>query len=104
MARRRGVELGRLPRSCTPAARSKASHTIAGPSRPSQATHDSRLDERHFAPTRTLPRPGGAWTCDDSPPEDIAAAIAEETDRVVKYRDVEADGSTTAAKRIAHLL
>ncbi len=41
---------------------------------------------------------------DDSPPEDIAAAIAEETDRVVKYRDVEADGSTTAAKRITALL
>jgi hypothetical protein len=41
---------------------------------------------------------------DDSPPEDIAAAIAEETDRAVTYRDVETDGAATAAKRIADLL
>ena len=41
---------------------------------------------------------------DDTKPADIAAAIAEETDRVVTYRDVETDGATSAAKRIANLL
>jgi predicted glycosyltransferase len=41
---------------------------------------------------------------DDSPPEQIAAAIAEEIDREVAYRDVETDGAAKAALRIAELL
>ncbi len=41
---------------------------------------------------------------DDSPPERIAAAIAEEIDRDVTYRDVETDGAAKAAQRIAELL
>ncbi len=41
---------------------------------------------------------------DDSSPEQIAAAIAEETDLEVAYRDVETDGATNAAQHIADLL
>jgi pimeloyl-ACP methyl ester carboxylesterase len=41
---------------------------------------------------------------DDSPPERIAAAIAEEIGREVDYRDVEVDGAARAAGRIAELL
>jgi UDP:flavonoid glycosyltransferase YjiC (YdhE family) len=41
---------------------------------------------------------------DDSPPERIAAAIAQEIGRQVDYRDVEADGAANAAQRIAELL
>jgi pimeloyl-ACP methyl ester carboxylesterase/spore coat polysaccharide biosynthesis predicted glycosyltransferase SpsG len=41
---------------------------------------------------------------DDSPPEQIAAAIAREIGRDVAYRDVEADGAARAATRIAELL
>jgi hypothetical protein len=41
---------------------------------------------------------------DHSPPERIAAAIAEEIDREVAYRDVETDGAARAAQRIAELL
>jgi predicted glycosyltransferase len=41
---------------------------------------------------------------DDSPPERIAAAIAEEIDREVAYGDVEMDGAARAARRIAELL
>jgi pimeloyl-ACP methyl ester carboxylesterase/predicted glycosyltransferase len=49
----------------------------------------------------------GAGRCmnfDDSPPEQIAAAIAEEIARDVAYRDVETDGAARAAQRIAELL
>jgi pimeloyl-ACP methyl ester carboxylesterase/predicted glycosyltransferase len=49
----------------------------------------------------------GAGRCmefDDSPPEAIAAAIAQEMGREVAYRDVESDGAARAAKRIAELL
>jgi UDP-N-acetylglucosamine:LPS N-acetylglucosamine transferase len=49
----------------------------------------------------------GAGRCmefDDSPPEAIAAAIAEEIGREVDYRDVETDGAATAAALIADLL
>jgi pimeloyl-ACP methyl ester carboxylesterase len=49
----------------------------------------------------------GAGRCmefDDSPPEAIAAAIAEEIGREVDYRDVETDGAATAAALIAELL
>jgi hypothetical protein len=41
---------------------------------------------------------------DDSPPEQIAAAIAQEIGRDVAYRDVEIDGAARAATRIAELL
>jgi pimeloyl-ACP methyl ester carboxylesterase/predicted glycosyltransferase len=41
---------------------------------------------------------------DDSPPERIAAAIAEEIGRDVAYRDVEVDGAARAARRLAELL
>jgi pimeloyl-ACP methyl ester carboxylesterase/predicted glycosyltransferase len=41
---------------------------------------------------------------DDSPPEQIAAAIAQEIGREVDYRDVEVDGAAKAAGRIAELL
>jgi pimeloyl-ACP methyl ester carboxylesterase/predicted glycosyltransferase len=40
----------------------------------------------------------------DSPPEAIAAAIAQEIGREVDYRDVEVDGAANAARRIAELL
>jgi predicted glycosyltransferase len=41
---------------------------------------------------------------DDSPPEQIAAVIAQEIGRDVAYRDVEVDGAARAATRIAELL
>ena len=49
----------------------------------------------------------GAGRCmdyDESPPELIAAAIAQEIGREVNYRDVEVDGAARAAARIAELL
>jgi UDP-N-acetylglucosamine:LPS N-acetylglucosamine transferase len=49
----------------------------------------------------------GAGRCmdfDDSPPELIADAIAEEIGREVAYRDVETDGAARAARRLAELL
>src|SRR5262249_25427117 len=45
----------------------------------------------------------GAGRCmdyDDSPPEQIAAAIAQEIGREVDYRDVETDGAANAARRL----
>jgi UDP:flavonoid glycosyltransferase YjiC (YdhE family) len=41
---------------------------------------------------------------DTSPPEVIAAAIAEEIDRPVTYRPVESDGAARAAALIAPLV
>jgi hypothetical protein len=41
---------------------------------------------------------------DNSPPETIAAAIAEEIGREVDYRPVETDGARRAATRIAEML
>jgi predicted glycosyltransferase len=41
---------------------------------------------------------------DDSPPETIADAIAEEIGREVTYRDVETDGARRAAERLAEML
>jgi pimeloyl-ACP methyl ester carboxylesterase/predicted glycosyltransferase len=41
---------------------------------------------------------------DESPPEEIAAAIAQEIGREVDYRDVEIDGAAKAARHIATLL
>jgi uncharacterized protein (TIGR00661 family) len=41
---------------------------------------------------------------EDSPPEKIAAAIAEAIDRQVDYREVQVDGAANAARLIAELL
>ena len=41
---------------------------------------------------------------EDSPPEKIAAAIAEAIDRQVEYREVQVDGAANAARLIAELL
>ena len=41
---------------------------------------------------------------DDSSPELIAAAIAEEIGRDVDYRDVEPDGAARAARQLAELI
>jgi UDP-N-acetylglucosamine:LPS N-acetylglucosamine transferase len=49
-------------------------------------------------------RAGRCMDLHDSPPERIAAAISEEIDRQVTYRDVEVDGAAQAAHRIAELL
>jgi predicted glycosyltransferase len=49
-------------------------------------------------------RAGRHMDYDDSPPERIAAAIAQEIGREVNYRDVESDGAARAARRIAELL
>jgi UDP-N-acetylglucosamine:LPS N-acetylglucosamine transferase len=49
----------------------------------------------------------GAGRCmdmDSSPPEAIAAAIAEEIGREVDYVEVETDGARRAAERIAEML
>jgi pimeloyl-ACP methyl ester carboxylesterase/predicted glycosyltransferase len=47
---------------------------------------------------------GRCMDFDDSSPERIAAAIAEEIGRAVAYRDVETGGAARAARRIAELL
>jgi len=49
-------------------------------------------------------RAGRRMDYDDSPPEQIAVAIAQEIGREVDYRDVETDGAANAARRIAELL
>ncbi len=49
-------------------------------------------------------RAGRYMDYDDSPPEQIATAIAQEIGREVDYRDVESDGAAVAAQRIAELL
>ncbi|HET6867520.1 MAG TPA: glycosyltransferase, partial [Solirubrobacteraceae bacterium] len=49
-------------------------------------------------------RAGRRMDHDDSPPERIAEAIAEEIGREVAYRDVEIDGAANAARFIAGLL
>ena len=41
---------------------------------------------------------------DDSPPEQIAEAIAQEIGRDVDYRDVETDGAARAAALIAETI
>jgi UDP-N-acetylglucosamine:LPS N-acetylglucosamine transferase len=49
----------------------------------------------------------GAGRCmdiDSSPPEAIAAAMAEEINREVDYLPVETDGARRAAERIAEML
>src|SRR5205085_272608 len=62
--------------------------------------------EQNFHVRHRLERYGAGrrMDFDDSPPERIAAAIAEEIGREVDYRDVEADGAAKAARRLAELL
>jgi pimeloyl-ACP methyl ester carboxylesterase/predicted glycosyltransferase len=62
--------------------------------------------EQNFHVRHRLERYGAGrrMDFDDSPPERIAAAIAEEVGRDVDYRDVEVDGAANSARRIAELL
>jgi pimeloyl-ACP methyl ester carboxylesterase/predicted glycosyltransferase len=62
--------------------------------------------EQNFHVRHRLERYGAGrrMDFDDSPPERIAAAIAEEVGRDVDYRDVELDGAARAARRLAELL
>ena len=62
--------------------------------------------EQNFHVRHRLERYGAGrrMDFDESPPELIAAAIAEEIGRDVNYRDVEADGAAKAARRLAELL
>src|SRR3984957_789187 len=62
--------------------------------------------EQNFHVRHRLERYGAGrrMDYDDSPPESIAAAITQEIGREVNYRDVETDGASRAAKRIAELL
>ena len=62
--------------------------------------------EQNFHVRHRLERYGAGrrMDFDESPPERIAAAIAEELGRDVDYRDVEVDGAARAARRLAELL
>ena len=62
--------------------------------------------EQNFHVRHRLERYGAGrrMDFDDSPPQLIAAAIAEEIGRVVDYRDVEVDGAARAARHLAGLL
>ncbi|MGZ4250218.1 MAG: alpha/beta fold hydrolase [Solirubrobacteraceae bacterium] len=62
--------------------------------------------EQNFHVRHRLDRYGAGrhMDFDDSPPERIAAAIAEEIGREVAYREVETDGAANAARHIADLL
>jgi pimeloyl-ACP methyl ester carboxylesterase/predicted glycosyltransferase len=62
--------------------------------------------EQNFHVRHRLERYGAGrrMDFDDSPPEQIAAAIAQEIGREVAYRDVEVDGAANAARRLAELL
>jgi pimeloyl-ACP methyl ester carboxylesterase/predicted glycosyltransferase len=62
--------------------------------------------EQNFHVRHRLERYGAGrrMDYDDSTPEQIAAAIAEEIGRQVDHRDVEVDGAANAARRIAELL
>jgi pimeloyl-ACP methyl ester carboxylesterase/predicted glycosyltransferase len=62
--------------------------------------------EQNFHVRHRLERYGAGRRMDyeDSPPEQIAAAIAQEIGREVNYRDVEIDGAARAAQHIAELL
>jgi pimeloyl-ACP methyl ester carboxylesterase/predicted glycosyltransferase len=62
--------------------------------------------EQNFHVRHRLERYGAGrrMDYDDSPPEVIAEAIAQEIGRDVDYRDVEVDGAANAAQRIAELL
>jgi predicted glycosyltransferase len=62
--------------------------------------------EQSFHVPRRLDRYGAGrrMNFDDSPPEAIAAAIAQEIGREVRYRPVATDGAARAAALIAELL
>jgi UDP-N-acetylglucosamine:LPS N-acetylglucosamine transferase len=62
--------------------------------------------EQNFHVRHRLERYGAGrrMDYDDSPPEVIADAIAQEIGRDVDYRDVESDGAARAARRLAELL
>jgi predicted glycosyltransferase len=62
--------------------------------------------EQNFHVRHRLERYGAGrrMDFDDSPPEMIAVAIAEEIGRDVAYRDVEVDGAARTARRLADLL
>jgi hypothetical protein len=62
--------------------------------------------EQNFHVRHRLERYGAGrrMDFDDSPPQLIAAAIAQEIGREVDYRDVEVDGAARAARRLAELL
>jgi pimeloyl-ACP methyl ester carboxylesterase/predicted glycosyltransferase len=62
--------------------------------------------EQNFHVRHRLERYGAGrrMDFDSSPPDLIAAAIAEEIGRDVDYRDVETDGAARAARRLAELL
>ena len=62
--------------------------------------------EQNFHVRHRLERYGAGrrMDFDESPPELIAQAIAEEIGREVDYRDVEDDGAARAAARLAELL
>jgi pimeloyl-ACP methyl ester carboxylesterase/predicted glycosyltransferase len=62
--------------------------------------------EQNFHVRHRLERYGAGrrMDFDDSPPERIAAAIAEEIARPVDYRDVEVNGAANSARRLAELL
>jgi pimeloyl-ACP methyl ester carboxylesterase/predicted glycosyltransferase len=62
--------------------------------------------EQNFHVRHRLERYGAGrrMDYDDSPPELIAAAIAQEIGRQVNYRDVEVDGAARAARRLVELL
>ncbi len=62
--------------------------------------------EQNFHVRHRLERYGAGrrMDYDDSPPEQIAAAIAQEIGSQVDYRDVEVDGAARAARRLAELL
>jgi pimeloyl-ACP methyl ester carboxylesterase/predicted glycosyltransferase len=62
--------------------------------------------EQNFHVRHRLERYGAGrrMDFDESPPELIAAAIAEEIGLDVTYRDVETDGAARAARRLAELL
>jgi pimeloyl-ACP methyl ester carboxylesterase/predicted glycosyltransferase len=62
--------------------------------------------EQNFHVRRRLEQYGAGrrMDFDNSPPEQIAVAIAQEIGRDVTYRDVEVDGAVRAAQRLAELL
>ena len=62
--------------------------------------------EQNFHVRHRLERYGAGrrMDFDDSSPESIAAAIAQEIGREVAYRDVEVDGAAKAAARLAELI
>jgi pimeloyl-ACP methyl ester carboxylesterase/predicted glycosyltransferase len=62
--------------------------------------------EQNFHVRHRLERYGAGrrMDFDDSPPERIAEAVAQEIGRPVEYLDVEVDGAARAARRLAELL